>query len=59
MQDNATEDRPQASVKVCGHEIFNTEEHTLKAPSVAEVPLGNLEDFEFDVTTRDEKIIHP
>lgn len=34
MQDNANEDRPQASIKVCGHEIFNTEDHTLKAPEI-------------------------
>ena len=33
MQDNIDEDRPQASVKVCGHEIFNTEDHVLKAPN--------------------------
>ena len=54
MQDNSDEGRAQASVKVCGHEIFNTEDHTLKAPDVVEVPFGKLEDFEFDLTTRDD-----
>jgi len=34
MEDNPIEDRPQALVKVCGHEIFNTEDHVLKEPDI-------------------------
>lgn len=34
IQDNADEGRAEASVKVCGHTIFDTEDHTLKAPDV-------------------------
>ena len=40
MQDNVDEGRPQASVKVCGHEIFNTEDHVLKAPETMDMRVG-------------------
>ena len=65
MQDDSDAGRAQASVKMCGHEIFNTEDHVLEAPkhaSIATPPLGDfatLEDFEIDLTTRDDKIAHP
>ena len=39
MQDNTDEDRPQATIKVCGHPIFDTEEHGLKAPDIYPEPM--------------------
>ena len=40
MQDNSDEGRAQASVKVCGHEIFNTEDHVLKEPKTMDMRIG-------------------
>ena len=45
MEDNADEGRPQASIKVCGHEIFSTEDHTLKAPDIVDTVFNKVEGF--------------
>jgi len=45
MQNEPNENRPQASVKVCDNEIFNTEDHVLKAPEIVTGPFGALTEF--------------
>jgi len=45
MQDEPDEGRVQASVRICGNEVFNTEDHVLKAPDIVEIPFGKLEEF--------------
>jgi len=37
VEDNVDENRLQATVKICGHKIFDTEDHELKEPKIVVV----------------------
>jgi len=46
MQDNVDEDRPQASVKICGHVVFDTESSLLTMPQIENVPTDSLAELQ-------------